>query len=139
VRNVRDHEAGQVAVLVVGLALVAFAVAGVAVDGTRAWLLRRTLQNAADAAALAGAGELDQEAYYTSGGVRVALDPEAARSKAAAWLAGRGLDVMADIDADAFGVRVVVRGRLPTTFLGLVGIGRVPVAAEATAEPVGAP
>ncbi|MGH2729677.1 MAG: hypothetical protein ACRDJI_03630, partial [Actinomycetota bacterium] len=98
-----------------------------------------TLQNAADSAALAGAGELDQEVYYASGGSRVVLDPDAARSKARAWLARRGLDVAADIDADAFGVRVIVKGRLSTTFLGLVGIGRVPVAAEATAEPVGAP
>jgi hypothetical protein len=136
----QSNDGGQVTVLVLGLAIVAFAVAGVAIDGTRAFLFRRTLQNAADAAALAGAGELDRAAYYGSGGERVLLDARAARAKAAEWLERRGLDVRAGIDADAAGVRVVLRGRLTTTFLRLVGVGTVPVAAEARASPAtGAP
>lgn len=136
----QDNEAGQVTVLVLGLAVVAFAVAGVAIDGTRAFLFRRTLQNSADAAALAGAGEVDRTAYYGSGGERILLDARAARAKAVEWLARRGLDVRAGIDADPSGVRVVLRGRLATTFLRLIGVGSVPVAAEARAEPAsGAP
>jgi uncharacterized membrane protein len=53
-------EHGQTTVLVVGLALVVFAVTGLAVDGTRAFLLRRTLQNVADASAVAAAGEISR-------------------------------------------------------------------------------
>jgi hypothetical protein len=56
-----SDERGQIAVLALGLALVVFAIAGLAVDGTRAFLARRSLQNLADAAALAGAGELDTD------------------------------------------------------------------------------
>lgn len=130
-------EEGQVAVLVVGLALVAFAVAGVAVDGTRAWLARRTLQNAADSSSLAGASELDRRAYYTSSGTEIVLEPATARAVAAEWLARRGLDARASISADTTSVEVVLRDELATTFLGLVGIKSIPVAAQATAEPVG--
>lgn len=71
------NERGQTTVLVLGMALLAFALSGVAVDGTRAWLYRRTLQNAADGAALAGAAELDRSAYYASGGESVVLDADA--------------------------------------------------------------
>lgn len=132
----RGDERGQAAVLVLGLVLVAFAVAGLAVDGTRAFLARRTLQNAADASALAGASELDQSTLYESGGLTVALDPASARREAARWLATRSLPARAGIAADANEVRVVLRDSLPTTFLALVGIGSIPVAAEASAQPV---
>jgi len=44
----RADETGQVIVLALGLTLVAFAVAGIAVDGTRVFLARRSLQNLAD-------------------------------------------------------------------------------------------
>lgn len=129
-------ERGQATVLVLGLALVAFAVSGLAVDGTRAFLHRRTLQNSADAAALAGAGEIDRSAYYSGGGKRVTLDPSAARTTALRWVAQRGLDVTASVDTDEVAVHVVLRGEISTSFLSLVGIDRVPVAAEAVAEPI---
>lgn len=129
-------ERGQVMVLVIGLGLLAFAVAGLAVDGTRAFLLRRTLQNAADAAALAGAGELDQETLYRSGGRSVRLDPAAARSRAIGYLSQRGLPAEASVAAGMDAVRIVLRARMDTTFLGIVGIGQVPVAADSTAEPL---
>lgn len=128
------REAGQVAVWVLGMTLVVVAVAGIAVDGTRAFVLRRTLQGAADSAALAGANALDTESYYASGGDVVALDPRGARSQTASWLARRSL--RADrIDADPARVRLVVRGVVPTTFLRLVGIDRIPVAVESVAVP----
>ena len=134
-----DSQSGQVSVFVIGTALICFAVAGVAVDGTRAFLYRRTLQNAADAAALAGASEIDRGAYY-SDREDVVLDWVGARSIALQWLARRGLPVDADVSATPTSVRVGLRGRLGTTFLGLIGITDLPVAAEASAEPLsGAP
>ena len=131
----RPAEAGQTTILVVGLALVAFAIAGLAIDGTRAFLLRRSLQNAADAAAVAAAGELDTSSLYASGGRNVTLDPDAARAQAIELLSERALPARASISADSTGVTIVLRGSLPTTFLGVVGVSEVPVAAEARAEP----
>jgi hypothetical protein len=118
------------------MALVAFAVAGLAVDGTRAFLMRRTLQNAADSAALAGAGELDARAYYSSGGRAVVLSPGDAASVARGWISARGIDARAEVAADDGSVDVVMRVDIPTIFLGLVGIERVGIAVQATAEPV---
>lgn len=128
-------EEGQVAPLVVGLALVFFAVAGLAVDGTRAFLHRRTLQNAADAAALAGAGEVDPAAYYSSGGSDVVLQPGRAARIAEAWLRRRGLRVTAGVTASPSMVSVTLRGRIPTLFLRLVGLRDLGVAAQSVAEP----
>lgn len=136
----RESESGQVAVLVLGLALVAFAVAGVAIDGTRAFLFRRALQDVADAAALSGAGELDTAVYYRSGGRSVIVDAAAARTQVSAILVLRGLEATARVEVDANAVSVVLRGEIPTTFLGVVGIQSIPVATEARAAPFeGAP
>ena len=130
-------ERGQTTLLVLGLAMVVMAVAGVAVDGTRAFLYRRTLQNAADASALAGAGELNESALYSSGGRTIVLSSGRARAVAASWLTSRGLDTGSIIEAEPSGVHVVLRGTVPTIFLGLVGIDSVPVAVRARAEPIG--
>lgn len=127
---------GQTMVLVIGLALVAFGVAGIAVDGTRAFLHRRTLQNAADGAAVAGSGEIDLRSYYESGGRLVELDPASAEATARAWLQARGVDALVAVVADERGVVVVVRGHVRLSLLSLVGLDRIPVAAEARAEPV---
>lgn len=132
----RDVERGQTTILVLGLAVIIMAVAGVAVDGTRAFLMRRTMQSSADAAALAGASSLDSGAYYGSGGRRITVDPDAAGRTAANLVAERGLTVGTDVIASTDRVRVVLRGRVPTTFLGLVGIRTIPVAVEATARPL---
>jgi uncharacterized membrane protein len=138
--RLRREETGQATILVLGFALICFAIAGVAVDGTRAWLYRRTLQNAADASVLAGAAELDRVSYYASAGEIVEVDPVAARSAAWEWMAKRGLPVNVAIEADATRVRIEVRGSVETTFLTLIGVSDLPVAAEARAEPLaGAP
>lgn len=130
------NERGQTTVLVLGMALLAFAVAGVAVDGTRAWLYRRTLQNAADAAALAGAAELDRGAYYASGGAEVVLDEDASERVATRWLSGRPVAARATVDSTADRVTVEMRGAVDTTFLSLAGIRSIPVAVRADAAPI---
>lgn len=134
-----NHESGQVMVLVVGLAMVTFAVAGLAVDGTRAFLLRRTLQNAADAAALAGAAEVDTGAYYSSGGRSIVLDRERARREVLGWLARRGVRAAASVVVGESDVAVVLRGEAAVTFLALVGVEGIPVATQARAEPLPRP
>lgn len=136
---IRRDESGQVALLVLGLALVAFAIGGVAVDGTRAFLLRRTMQNAADAAAVAAAGELHVSRYYASGGDDIGIDASSARRTALEWLGKRGVKARYGIAVQDDGVHIVLREELPTTFLGLVGVRSIPVAVEAAAAPVGVP
>lgn len=130
-----SNEHGQVTILAVGLALLAFATSGLAIDGTRAFLFRRSLQNAADAASLAGAAELDTGRYYSSSGSDISVDPVAAHEVASKWLHLRGIDARAKVLASRDRVTIVLRGRLPTTFLGLIGIASVPVAVVAASEP----
>ena len=129
------NERGQTTVLVLGMALLAFAVAGLAVDGTRAWLYRRSLQNAADAAALAGAAELDRAAYYASGGEDMVLDADA-ETVATRWLARRPLGALATVRSTRDRVFVEMRGEVSTTFLSLAGIRTVEVAVRADAAPI---
>jgi len=133
VSSFRD-QTGQATLLVIGVALVCFAVAGIAVDGARAWSLRRTLQNAADAAATSGAGALDTGRYYTSGGTATRLEPALARRRAAEVAALRGTGARMLFTVTAGVVRTRLRARLRTSFLRLVGIGALPVAAEAEAR-----
>lgn len=128
------NERGQTTVLVLGMALLAFAVAGLAVDGTRAWLYRRTLQNAADAAALAGAGELDRGAYYSSGDVL--LDEGASERAALRWLSSRVIGARAAVESSTERVTVEMRGAIQTTFLSLAGIDYIDVAVRADAAPI---
>lgn len=130
-----QQQRGQVTVLILGLALVVFAVSGLAIDGTRAFLFRRTLQSSADAASLAAASELDRSAFYMSGGRKRILDEEGAERAAARWLSLRGLGAQSEIRVEDERVVVVLRDVLPTSFLALVGIDQIPVAVVAAAEP----
>jgi uncharacterized membrane protein len=132
----RRSESGQVTVLVLGFTLIALSVAGLAVDGTRAFLMRRTLQNSADSSALAGAGELDVQTYYSSGGRRVRLDPEAARSVALTYFQQRGLPATVGVEATDDRVSVILRTEVDTLFLRLIGIDSLPVAARSEASPI---
>jgi hypothetical protein len=134
-RATRD-ERGQITVLVLGLALVCFAVAGLAVDGTRVFLAHRTLQSAADGAATAGAAEIDARAYYGSGGRQILLDRVAARRVAGRWLAMRNIGEGAIVSADARSLSVEVRDEVRTSWLGLIGIGEIPVRATARSRPI---
>lgn len=129
-------ERGQVTVLVVGMTMVVFAVAGLAVDGTRAFLFRRTLQSAADAAALAGASEIERTTYYASRGRSIRLDTERARGAALQSLRIRRLPARFSVMTDEDRVVVILRGTTRTIFLRLVGMGQIKVAVEAVSLPV---
>ncbi|MGH2808183.1 MAG: pilus assembly protein TadG-related protein, partial [Actinomycetota bacterium] len=112
-----DRERGSTSVLVLGLALVVFAISGLAVDGTRAFIFRRTLQNSADGAVLAAASEIDTDVYYATGGRSTRLSG-AASGTASEYLAARGLDVDAQLDVARAQVTLHLTGSLRTTFLG---------------------
>ena len=132
----RQDESGQAIVLVLGLALLAFAVAGLAIDGTRAMLYRRTLQNTADAAAIAGANVIDRDTYYASGGARIQLDIDRARVAAAESVSHRGVDASTRIEGRSQEIAVTINGSVRTTFLRLIGVETLPVSATARASPI---
>ena len=120
-----------------GVCMLLFALGGISVDLWRGFSARRSLSNAADAAALAGASAIDEEAYRQRGVVQ--LDPAVAESRARAHVARqfdagalRGVEVHADRDA----VTVVVRGEIGFTLLSVLDPdGDLPVRVTATATP----
>lgn len=130
------NERGQALLLVVGFTLVAFAVAGVAVDGARLWVLRRGLQNSVDAASLAAAARLDSSGFYSGGGRRARIDSAAALEEAHDLMTSRRVADQFDITVDNGHVRAVATARLRTSFLSLVGVEELHVVAEAGAAPV---
>lgn len=133
----RRSERGAVTLWLLGLALLLLPLGGLALDLSRSFSERRALAGAADAAALAGAGALD-EARYRAEGV-VALDPVRAET-----LARRSLDSQLDrtsaegvsVRADPTSVTVTVEGTVDLTLLRLVR-GGVPfvIRISSTARP----
>lgn len=140
-RSLSRDERGQALVLVVGFTVIVFSIAGVAVDGARLWLFRRGLQNVVDTAVLGAAGRLDSTALYASGGGVRRLDHSAAVDEARRLIGRRGLVGKVDITIDGNLVRASVTSEMDTSFLSLVGVEKLSVAAEAAAAPVfgGAP
>ena len=128
-------ERGQVAILVIGMALLSLVIVGVAVDGTRAFLYRRTLQNAADSAVLAAASEIDRSRLYRDGG-SLRLSSTAAESAVEEALRRRGLISTSAVMADGERVAVLLRGAVATSFLRIIGVEELPVAVEAAARPM---
>ena len=74
------RESGTVTLWLLGVCMLLFALGGISVDLWRGFSARRSLSNAADAAALAGASAIDEDAYRRSGAVQ--LDPVLAESRA---------------------------------------------------------
>lgn len=133
----RRSESGTVTLWLLGLCLLLFALGGISVDLWRGFSARRSLANAADAAALAGASAIDEDAYRSTGVVR--LDAGVAEARARAHVA-RQLDAGAlsgvDVHADEGAVTVVVRGAIGFTLLGVLDPGGdLPVRVTATATP----
>jgi hypothetical protein len=129
-----DTDAGQAAILVIGLLLVAMAATGLAVDMARAFAERAALRSRADEAAVAATSAVD-DAALDGGAVRI--DPEDAARRAAAVLRRSGAgDAAATtaVAADGRHVTVTVRRSVPTLFLRVVGIDRMDVGASATAS-----
>jgi Flp pilus assembly protein TadG len=116
VRRLRTDE-GTIAIWLLGLAICLLFVGGLSVDLWRVLGERRALAGAADAASLAGASALDEDAFR-AGGV-IALDPGAARARALAHVAAQPpaahTGVVAAAEPD--GVVVTLEGRVPLTLL----------------------
>jgi uncharacterized membrane protein len=127
---------GTVTLWLLGLCLMLFALGGISLDLWRGFSERRSLADAADAAALAGASAVDEAQYRASGAV--VLLPALAESRARAHLAGQ-LDRAAlrsvSVRADGEAVTVVVHGEVGFTLLGILHPGAFDVRVTATATP----
>ena len=131
VRPLRGDE-GQVLVMVALMMVGVVSVVGLVSDGGLVFAQRRDLQNVADAAAAAGAMQID-EAVYRSAGEGV-LDEQLARDAAVLYLdAEDGLDYVVNVLPDR--VEVAVSRQATTGFLRVIGIDGIEVSASASAEP----
>ena len=133
-RRLNREESGQVIVLVAVLMVGLVAVVGLVTDGGLVFTQKRDLQNVADAAALAGAMQVDQDAYRATGGATVVLDQTAAYQAAVEYLRAEGGLAYSVVTRPAR-VEVSVSRRASTGFLRMVGINGVDISASATAEP----
>ena len=134
IRKLAHDESGQAMVLVAVFLSALVAVAGLVADGGMVFAQRRDLQNVADAAAAAGAMQLDERSYRASSGGIVALDQAAARSAATAYLAGER-DLVYAVNVAPSRVDVQVSRSARTGFLGAFGIRSVEISARSASEP----
>ena len=127
-RTRRDR--GQVTPFVVILTTALIAFAGLVFDAGIALSAKTQALDAAQAAARAGAQELDLLTYRTTGVAR--LDPARARATAQRWLATAGL--RGEAAATTAAVTVTARRSHRTQLLRLVGVSRLDVSASAAAN-----
>jgi uncharacterized membrane protein len=131
-RRLFADEGGQVIVMVAITMAGLMAVVGLVSDGGLVFAQRRDLQNVADAAALAGAMQIDEGAYRAS--ASVVLDEQAAYRAAVGYLEDEG-DLAYSVVVRPAGVEVAVSRQASTGFLRVIGIDSVEISAKATAEP----
>src|SRR5436190_12775106 len=114
-RNGRGQQ-GQAIMWVAVMLPFFLAIVGLAIDGGIAFAARREAQNAADAAARAGAMQVNITRYRATAGTWVELDPAAARDAAAGYLAAQGW-ADATVNADIQSVTVTANRNVPLGFL----------------------
>ena len=129
-------ERGTITLWLLGLCVMLFVLGGLGLDLGRGFSERRALHAAADAAALSGAGAIDEGEYRSSG--RLVLVPALAEARARADLA-RQFDTRSLRDfrvvADREHVVVVVDGEVDLSLLRLLAQPAIRVQVRATAVP----
>jgi Flp pilus assembly protein TadG len=107
------------------LSMALLAMSGLAIDGGQLFVARRDAQALADAAARAGAGELDEIAARTNPDAPLQIDPVAAADAAAAYVTDvRPAATLAIVSVDAYYIAVqVTSSPVSVTLLQLAGVG----------------
>jgi Flp pilus assembly protein TadG len=131
----RAGEDGQILVLTVVLALALLAILGLVADAGLVLARHRELQGLADAAARAGAAQLDEASYRASNGRTATLNPTQAQAEARRYLRtvrfGGETSITATPTRVTIGLSEVVR---PIIFSS-VGIGPIRLAVHTVARP----
>lgn len=128
----RPHDAGTVTAKVIVMTLAVLALSGLVLDAGLAVSTKVNATSVAQAAARAGARELDVVALRANGTVR--LDPIKAHDAATNWLTRAGLTGTVTVTGNRVAVSVTTSRR--TQLLQVIGIGSIPVHADVTAEAI---
>jgi Flp pilus assembly protein TadG len=131
-RRSGNDDGGRATAFVTVIAIALFAVAGLVLDAGLALSAKVQALDIAQAAARAGAQQLDLNLYRTSS--QAQLDPQRAASAAQAWLDSAGAE--GDANATTTTVTVTVRRTTNTQLLQLIGVRQLHVSASATATAV---
>jgi hypothetical protein len=126
------NERGSVTVFVVVFTVALLMVAGLVIDGGYTLAAHRRAFNEAEAAARAGAQAIDLDTLRATG--TAILDPDAARARAEAYLAGSGHQGSVEVDGDT--VRVHVEFSQPMLLLNIVGVGPLDINGDGSARAV---
>lgn len=126
-------ERGAISVLILGLIVALFLIAGLVIDGGQAINGRQKAFDDAEQAARAGANEIDVGALRSSG--QVVILPGEAQAAAARFLTSQGYGPTTfTVSADGDSVTVTTTTSVDTTLLQLVGFSSFDVRGQATAE-----
>jgi uncharacterized membrane protein len=131
----RAGEDGQILVLTVIVALALLAILGLVADGGLLLARHRQLQGVADAAARAGAAQLDEASYRASNGTTAQLDPTRAEAAAGRYLRAVGFGGQASITATTTLVRIGLSEVVRPTIVSSIGLGPTRLAVTAVARP----
>ncbi|MFJ6199122.1 pilus assembly protein TadG-related protein [Micromonospora sp. NPDC092111] len=129
--SARGDDRGQITPWTVVGTLIVLILAGLVFDLGTTMAAKVSAYDTAQAAARAGAGQIDLAAHRATGAVR--LDPTAASAAARAFLAHAGQ--LGTVSATTDRVTVTVTTTHRTQLLHLIGVTAIPVTATATATP----
>ena len=128
-------EDGQILVLTVVVALALLAILGLVADGGLVLARHRELQGVADAAARAGAAQLDEASYRASNGRTATLNPTQAQAAAGRYLRTVRFGGQANITATPSQVTIGLSEVVRPIIFSSVGIGPIRLAVHAVARP----
>lgn len=133
------NERGSVTIWLLGLTVALLFLGGMSLDLWRVFAHRRELVGLADAAAIVGAGAIDETAFRAGRGVR--LDPVRARQLAVVYLRPRvPTGTSLQLRASATFISVRLHGSVRLTLLHILAPeSAIPVSGAATVEPRRAP
>jgi Flp pilus assembly protein TadG len=128
-------EDGQILILTMVIALALLAILGLVADGGLLFARHRELQAVADAAARAGAAQLDEATYRASDGRTAQLDPTQARAAAHRHLRAAGFTGHATVTATIGQVTIGLAAPFRAPIFNNVGFSPIRLAVRARAEP----
>lgn len=126
-----DAEDGSLSIWLLGLAVAVLFLGGLSLDLWRAFTERRELAGIVDAAAIAGASSLDEEAYRRD--AVVVLDPSLAETTACAHLRAHGTPCDG-VSATPGAITVVAQREVPLTLLRVLAPLERPLTVEVSAQ-----
>ena len=131
----QTSEDGQILVLTVVVALALLAILGLVADGGFMLARHRELQGVADAAARAGAAQLDEASYRASNGRTATLNPTQAQGAAGRYLRTVSFTGQTSIAATPTQVTIELSEMVRPIIFSSVGIGPIRLAVHTVARP----